>query len=316
MKKFKSKRRKKHYLLKLVFLILLIYFICHLTFHVLFNIKITDNKGLIAILLNDTNRSLANKSFLETLNETVLNITPTKLLNSTLDSNIDTSSDSELPSELTTYVDDPNPIDVTNPRVYIYNTHQLEGYDGTNYSEYGITPNVQMASYLLKDRLNSFNIPTIVEMGNISDLLNANGWSYSYSYKASRYFIEDVLKKNKNLDLIIDLHRDSISHDASTISYNGKKYAKVMFVVGEEYDTYEKNLALTNTINNLLKEQIPEISRGVILKGGKGVNGIYNQDLNQNMILIECGGNENTIDEVINTIDLLANVIKTYLKGE
>lgn len=316
MKKFKAKRRKKHYLIKLGFFVFLIYFVCYLTFHILFNIKITDNKGLIAILLNDTNHALANKNFLETLNETMFNITPTKLLNYTLDSDIDTSSDAELPLELTTYIDDPNPIDVTNPRVYIYNTHQLEGYDGTNYSEYGITPNVQMAAYLLKDRLNSFNIPTIVEMGNISDLLNTNGWSYSYSYKASRYFVEDALKKNQNLDLIIDLHRDSISHDASTITYNGKNYAKIMFVVGEEYETYQKNLELANTINNLLKKQIPEISRGVILKGGKGVNGIYNQDLNQNMILIECGGNENTIDEIINTIDLLANVIKTYLKGE
>lgn len=316
MRKFKAKRRKKHYLIKLGFFVFLIYFVCYLTFHILFNIKITDNKGLIAILLNDTNHALANKNFLETLNETMLNITPTKLLNYTLDSDIDTSSDSELPLELTTYIDDPNPIDVTNPRVYIYNTHQLEGYDGTNYSEYGITPNVQMAAYLLKDRLNSFNIPTIVEMGNISDLLNTNGWSYSYSYKASRYFVEDALKKNQNLDLIIDLHRDSVSHDASTITYNGKNYAKIMFVVGEEYETYQKNLELANTINNLLKKQIPEISRGVILKGGKGVNGIYNQDLNQNMILIECGGNENTIDEIINTIDLLANVIKAYLKGE
>lgn len=311
MRKFRAKR-KKHYIIRLLLFLFVIYSFCYITFHVLFRIKFTDNNGLISAMLNDTNRSLANEGFFKAI-KNVFNINPPKLLNYTLSSDINVSSDSN-PSHLTEYIDDPNLIKVTNPRVYIYNTHQLEGYAETN-PEYSITPNVQMASYLLKDRLNSFNIPTIVEMGNISDLLNSNGWSYSYSYKASRYFIEETLKKNKNLDLIIDLHRDSISHDRSTITYNNKKYAKIMFVVGEDYDTYQSNFELANNLNNLLKEKIPEISRGVVLKGGKGVNGIYNQDLSKNMILIECGGNENTIDEVINTIDLFANVIKSYLKG-
>lgn len=314
MKKFRSKKRKKHYFFKLLFLIIIIYSVCYFTFHILFNIKITNNEGLIAMMLNDTNRYLADHNFLETLNEALTDVSPTKLLNHTLNSDIEVSSDSDLPDVLTTYIDDPNPLNITNPKVYIYNTHQLEGYEGTDNTEYSITPNVQMASYLLKDRLNSYNIPTVVEMGNISDLLNANGWSYSYSYKASRYFLEDTLKKYPDLDLIIDLHRDSISHDKSTITYNGKNYAKVLFVIGEDYDTYQNNLELANTLNDMLKEKIPAISRGVILKGGKGVNGIYNQDLNKKIILIECGGNENTLDEIINTVDLLATVIQEYLE--
>ena len=140
-----------------------------------------------------------------------------------------------------------------------------------------------------------------------------NNWSYNYSYRASRYFLEETLKKNNNLDLIIDLHRDAISREASTIEYDGKKYAKVLFVVGKDYDTYEKNMELTNKLNDIFKSYIPNISRGVIVKGGSNVNGIYNQDLNQNIVLIECGGSENTIDEVINTINVLSNVIKDYL---
>ena len=72
-------------------------------------------------------------------------------------------------------------------------------------------------------------------------------------------------------------------------------------------------MELTNKLNDIFKSYIPNISRGVIVKGGSNVNGIYNQDLNQNIVLIECGGSENTIDEVINTINVLSNVIKDYL---
>ena len=48
-------------------------------------------------------------------------------------------------------------------------------------------------------------------------------------------------------------------------------------------------------------------------KEGAGVNGIYNQDVSSNMLLIECGGYENTIDEVANTTDILAAIITEYL---
>ena len=312
MKKFKSKKRKKHYLKRIIVFFLLVYFVCYITFHFLFSIKLTNNQGFISILLNTNNHYLAHNSFYKTIKE-VFSFKPVSLLKSTINRDIEVSSDSELPDVLTEYMVDPNPTEVTDPRIYIYNTHQLEGYLESN-SEYSIIPNVQMASYLLKDRLNSYGLPTIVETGNINDLLNANGWSYSYSYLASRYYLEDTLKKYPNLDLIIDLHRDSINHNASTITYNDKKYAKVLFVIGEDYSNYEKNLNVANKINDYLEKLVPTISRGIILKGGSGVNGIYNQDLKDNIILIECGGNENNTTEIMNTVDTLALAIKKYLE--
>ena len=63
----------------------------------------------------------------------------------------------------------------------------------------------------------------------------------------------------------------------------------------------------------MIKEKYPNLTRGILTKGGKGVNGIYNQDLNSNMVLIEIGSNESTIDEVLNTIDLLAHIIGEYV---
>lgn len=307
MKKFKSRKRKKYIVLKCILFALLIYFVCYITLNKLLEIKI--NSSLVEMTLNESNRSLGT-SLIDKIANFFNSITPTTLLDSTINAQ-NVSSDNYDEDSLTQYINDPNPIDVSNPLVYIYNTHQLEGYDNVDSSEYNIIPNVQMAAYLLKDKLNNNNIPTIVETGSINDLLVTNGWSYAYSYKASRYFIEDTLNKYKDLKLIIDLHRDSISHDASTVEYNNKKYAKVLFVVGTDYD-YNDNLELANTLNDLINLEAP-ISRGVIEKGGVGVNGIYNQDLNKNMVLIECGGNENSLDEVINTIEVISNVIIKYL---
>ena len=69
-------------------------------------------------------------------------------------------------------------------------------------------------------------------------------------------------------------------------------------------------------LNNNLTAQIPDISRGIIKKSGPGVNGIYNQNLSPNSVLIEVGGQYNTIEQVNNTMPILANAILKYLEGE
>lgn len=48
-------------------------------------------------------------------------------------------------------------------------------------------------------------------------------------------------------------------------------------------------------------------------KEGKNVNGIYNQDVSENCLLLELGGNENNITEVLNTVDLMSEIIKEYI---
>ena len=55
------------------------------------------------------------------------------------------------------------------------------------------------------------------------------------------------------------------------------------------------------------------ISKGIIKKSGPNVNGIYNQDISSNALLIEVGGYQNKIDEVYNTIDVLANTLKEVI---
>ena len=80
-----------------------------------------------------------------------------------------------------------------------------------------------------------------------------------------------------------------------------------------EHENYEKNLELASTLNQMIQKKYPSLTRGIITKSGANVNGIYNQDLSEKAILIECGGYQNTMEEVINTLDILSEIIKEYI---
>ena len=139
---------------------------------------------------------------------------------------------------------------------------------------------------------------TITEERSIREVLNLNSWNYAASYKASRIYMEDVKKEYPSLKYFIDLHRDSLKKDKTTIQIGDKSYAKIIFLIGLENVNYQKNLAFTEEINNKIGEKYPGLSKGIYKKGGAGVNGVYNQDFSPYTILIEIGGCENTTSEV------------------
>ena len=169
-------------------------------------------------------------------------------------------------------------------------------------------------SYILKDYLEELKIPTIIETSSITKVLKENNWSYKYSYKASRNIIEPIIKNTNSLKLIIDLHRDSSNLNKTLLEINNKKYAKILFVVGAEHENYEDNYLLAEKLKNLLEKEIPGITRGITKKSGEGVNGIYNQDLSPVSLLIELGGQYNEIEELNNTIEILATAISKYIE--
>lgn len=202
------------------------------------------------------------------------------------------------------------------PKIYIFNTHQTEGYNSNFLEAFNINNTVYLASHILGEYLSDLGVATIVEENSIIDVLNTNGWKYGYSYKASRILLENAYKKNPSLDFFIDLHRDAASYDRTVTEIDGKKYAKILFVVGLEHDSYEPNLQLAKKLNEKIKKIAPTLSRGVLEKKGPGVNGKYNQDFNKNTILIEVGGQYNYIEEVNNTLKIIAKVIYEYLEDE
>lgn len=212
------------------------------------------------------------------------------------------------------YIKDPNPKEnKSNALIYIYNTHQSEEYKGGVTQEHNITPTVMLASYKFREELNKLNLPTLVETNPISDILRVNGWNYASSYKASKLLMQTAYEENPSLKYFIDFHRDAISYENSIVEIKGKTYAKVLFVIGTDHEGYEKNLELANSIDAKINELYPGLSRGVIKKGGKGVNGIYNQDFSNQTLLFEVGGQYNKINEVNLTVTALAHVLKEVI---
>ena len=303
----------------LVVLILLIFI-----YEVLDNTKIfNSNETFIIDMLKDTNyyTKYENKNIISNFVNKIYNLNikePLTIIKSSLyNSNfLDEEYDIDALSKTTKYIKDPNPSVVIEPTIYIYNSHQLENYDSSNYEVYNITPNVLMASYMLKEKLNDKNISTIAEDSDITEYMKLNNWNYNYSYLASRYFLENKIKEYPTLKYFIDIHRDSIKRNYSTTTIGNKNYAKVLFVVGLEHSDCMYNLEFAKKINEKIVEQYPTLSRGVITKQGEGVNGIYNQDISHNSVLIEIGGYENKIDEVYNTIDILSNILEEIINGK
>ena len=97
---------------------------------------------------------------------------------------------------------------------------------------------------------------------------------------------------------------------------NDKNYAKIMFLVGLEHNNYQENLAFTEKINEEVNKLLPGLSKGIYQKKGIGVNGIYNQDFSNRVILIEIGGVDNTIDEVYETITILSKALTEVIKND
>lgn len=199
------------------------------------------------------------------------------------------------------------------PIVYIFNTHQSEEYASKNLSAHNVKPTVLLASYMLQEKLEKKGINSIVEESDILELLRINNWNYASSYKITKMLMEQAKEDNPSLIYFIDLHRDSISRDKTTITIDGKTYAKVLFLLGLDNPNYKESRKVISRLDEIISSKYPGLSKGIYEKGGAGVNGVYNQDFSSRCILIEVGGVDNTITEVSNTIDAITYMLTTYI---
>lgn len=205
-------------------------------------------------------------------------------------------------------VDNNVKFDNSKPIVYIYNTHDTEKYSVPFISDYSVTPTVKMVSYIFKEHLNNEGISVLVENKKIKDYLTKHKLNYYGCYDASRSYIKQA-SKNNDFKILIDLHRDSVKYKQTLYTKDNKKYAKVMFVVTTKHKSYKKNLKFAEYLNSKLNQDYKGLSRGIY----KRSDVIFNQDLNDNAILIELGGVDNQIEELNNTLEILSKIIKEYL---
>ena len=194
--------------------------------------------------------------------------------------------------------------DIYNPIIYIYNTHQIE-----KYSDYNVMDAASHLSSLIEK-----SYQTYYEKESMSLYLDNYNLNYSNSYKASRYYINIAMNKYNGIKYLFDIHRDSCDKSITTLDYDNKKYAKILFVIGTDNNNMNKNEENAKKLNEILNNKVPNITRGLMYHGGKGYNGIYNQDVSENTFLVEVGSEENTKEEVINTINILSESIIQYIK--
>lgn len=290
--KFKSKKRIKLKFKYLIFIIIII--LIYLLFsYISSNFKlVTINKNAISkILLNNSIHIIYNEddNYFNKILQKFININdPVGILKNQTENKIILKDKLKLSSY--------------KYKVYLYNTHDLEQYKDFIQN---IKISVGNASLLLSNNLKSIGIDVIVEKQKVSDLTNND---LSKSFDISKTLIENIIQ-SENIDLFIDLHRDDEKKEVTTLELNGKKYAKVKFVVGRKNKNYMLNYNLTELINRKIKEKYPDLTRGIVLND----NYTYNQELSEKIIFINIGGYENDIVEIKNTIDLLGPIIKEVL---
>ena len=202
--------------------------------------------------------------------------------------------------------------------VHLYFTHTRESYlpyldgvtnpDSAMHSEVNVTKVGDMVKRNLEDQ----GIGTSIDKTDVIQTLNNKGLDYWAAYQESRPLVQAAMTSNKDLLYLVDIHRDSQRRAVTTGTINGKSYAKLAFVVGEEHPNYEQNLKVATELHKLLEANYNGISRGVIAKKGSGTNGKFNQDLSSNAMLLEFGGVDNTFEELERSAQVFAEVFAEY----
>jgi len=315
-----DKNKKKNYKIKILFLLFvsIISFVFTIKFLNKVNLQVDD---LFLTSLIGSSSNVKGKGISSSIVNYVIELdflNPVNLIKNNYKGLVTNKSDiSNISSSINVHGGDSNKLPVpTNkgkPIIYIYNTHQKEEYAPSNTLEYNIKPTVMVASYMLEERLKKEGINAIVEESDVTELLRINNWNYASSYKITKMLMQQAKIDNPSLLYFIDIHRDSVPRDKTTITIGNKTYAKVLFLLGLENPNYLESKKVITRMNEIINEKYPALSKGIYEKGGAGVNGVYNQDFSSKCILIEIGGIDNTIDEVSNTIDTITYMLTTYM---
>ena len=212
------------------------------------------------------------------------------------------------------------------PQVLIYHTHTHEAYTKLEDQDY-----VEVAKWRTDN--NMYNIVRVGEalalelstkygIAVLQDKTDTEYPQLGTSYSRSLKTVQKDMQANKDLKILIDLHRDAYNKgiSPSTVTINGKKVARIMFVIGTgvgqtgvgftERPDWKKNLALADAIKSRLMEFDPNLVRETSIKTGR-----YNQHLSTGCILIEVGHNENTLEEALNAVPYLAQAIAGAYNG-
>lgn len=207
------------------------------------------------------------------------------------------------------------------PKILIIHTHATESYSAENSSVYDTEGS---------DRSNNCN-ENVVRVGDaIYELFNKKGIetlhdrtlhdvpSFNGSYAHSLTSIEDYLKKYPTIQIVFDIHRDSIIYQDGTkarpvTEIDGKKAAQLMFVVGTDqkglyHPNWRENIKNAVHFQNEINKKYPSLMRHINLRGER-----FNGHTTNGSMIIEIGSCGNSLSEAIYGASLASECIADYL---
>lgn len=209
---------------------------------------------------------------------------------------------------------------VPEKKVLLVFTHSHESYKPIVEASTGVKEvyNEQLNIFSLRESIEQYLTfqgiqPKTLPVDLMTEL-KKQGKTISHAYKVARPFIADEVALQP-YDMVLDVHRDSAGKKVTTLTAGENSYAKIAIVVGAEHANYKSNLNYAEKLHKTLNSLVPGISRGVMKKEGEGVDGIYNQDLSPQMVLVELGGIDNTEEELTRTISVLSEAVAKVLEG-
>ena len=206
-------------------------------------------------------------------------------------------------------------IHFNNKKILIYHTHTCESYTPSTKFNYNMTGNYRTidCDYNVV-RVGDELTKHLEEKG--FEVIHNNTYhdypSYNGSYDRSYETVQDILNKNPDIQIVIDIHRDAVGDGNTygpTVKIDENKVAQMMFVIGTdggglEHPLWKQNLESAIKIQIKANELYPGLFRPIIVRNSR-----YNQHVAPYACIIEVGATGNTLEECLLSMQCLANII-------
>ena len=203
--------------------------------------------------------------------------------------------------------------------VLIMHTHATESYEGYD-SEYYDTRNTWRST---DNNENMVAVGNVIEeelkkagIGVVHDTQQFDYPSYNGSYDRAAVAVKEYLAQYPDIQLILDVHRDGIQRDTTTIvkpatEIDGEPAAQIMILCGSDpgVGDWGENLRTAAAVTNLLESRYPTLTRPIYFSTGR-----YNMNLSGGTILLEFGSQANTLEEALTSARLTGQALGEWLQ--